>query len=598
VIGREFDVDVLVEITGDSEDRVLDLLDDATDARVVEETSSAGRYSFLHALTREALHDSLSATRRARLHHRVARAIEELRAARIDDYLGVLAYHYAASGSDPDKAVEYARRAGEQSLEQLAHEEAAQYFERGLALGAAAGATRCDLLFGLAEARRRAGDVTGARDAFIEAGAVARDMGDAERLARAAIANYRGHVFASPGWHEPAIDLLEEALTVLPDADDPMRARVLAALGLEIYFTVDQERADDYSAAGVEMARRLGDDDALAFCLACRHTAIFDPGHLHDRLAVTSELIEVGARIGNPELELTGHLHRACDLLELARVDEVRAEAERCARMVEELGQPAQRYFVLWLQSTLASLEGHTEDAEKFARESFDLGVAASHPDAAVVYGTQAVIFAWQRGDTTDLVEPTVDILSRVPALPAWRSALALVFALGGRREEARELLREVTSQLHQLTFSATWCAALVGLSEVARLLDEPEVARPVYDGLVDFADRLSVISLSLAEMGPISRALGVLAGLQADYELAEQHLKDALETSERIGSPPHATRTRVDLARVLLDRKSPDDVDRARELLDRAIADAQELGMAGVLLDAFQLKSATARVS
>jgi class 3 adenylate cyclase/tetratricopeptide (TPR) repeat protein len=597
VIGREFDLDILVAITGDSEDAVLDLLDDAIAARVVEETSSAGRYSFLHALTREALHDSLSATRRARFHHRVAGAIEELREPRIEEQLGVLAYHYAASGTDPEKAVEYARRAGEQSLRRLAHEEAAGYFERGLALDAATGATRCDLLFGLAEARRRSGDVTGARDAFIEAGAVARSMGDAERLARAAIANYRGHVFASPGWHEPAIDLLEEALTVLPDTDDPLRARVLAALGLEVYFTVDQERADAYSAAGVDMARRLGDDDALAFCLACRHTAIFDPGHLHDRLEVTSELIEVGARIGNPELELTGHVHRACDLLELTRVDEVRAEADLCARMVEELGQPAQRYFVLWLQSTLALLEGHLEDAEKLARESFDLGVAASHPDSAVVYGTQAVIFAWHRGDTSELVEPTIDILSRVPALPAWRSALALVLALGGRREEARDLLLEVTSGLHELSFSATWCAALVGLAEVARVLDEPDAAPPVYEGLVDFADRLSVISLSLSEMGPISRALGVLAGLQGKHDLAEQHLTDALETSERIGAPPHATRTRVDLARVLLERRRGDDVDRARDLLEQAIPEAQDLGMAGVLLDAFQLRSATARV-
>ena len=76
-------------------------------------------------------------------------------------------------------------------------------------------------------------------------GAIARSLGDAERLARAAIGNYRGHVFASPGWHEPAIDLLEEALTVLPDEDDPLRARVLAALGLEVYFMSDQERAND-----------------------------------------------------------------------------------------------------------------------------------------------------------------------------------------------------------------------------------------------------------------------------------------------------------------------------------------------------------------
>ena len=68
VIGREFDLDLLIEITGDDEDDLLDLLDEAVAARVVEETSTQGLYSFVHALTREALHDSLSATRRARLH--------------------------------------------------------------------------------------------------------------------------------------------------------------------------------------------------------------------------------------------------------------------------------------------------------------------------------------------------------------------------------------------------------------------------------------------------------------------------------------------------------------------------------------------------
>ncbi|HXY91741.1 MAG TPA: AAA family ATPase, partial [Acidimicrobiia bacterium] len=391
VIGREFDLDLLLAVTGEREDDVLDLLDEAVAARVVEETLVPGRFSFLHALTRETLHDSLSATRRARLHLRVASAIEEMRATRLDDQLGLLAYHYAAAGSDVAKAVEYAQRAGEQALGRLAHEEAAGYFERGLSLATALDVTRCDLLFGLAEALRRAGDVTGARDAFIEAGAIARAIGDPERLARAAIANYRGHVFASPGWHEPAIDLLEEALTVLPDADDPLRARVLAALGLEVYFTTAPERADEVSNAGVEMARRLGDDEALAYCLACRHTAIFDPDHLHDRMDVAAELVEVGARVGNPEFELTGHVHRACDLLELAHVDEARVEAEICAKLVDELGQPSHRYFVLWLQSTLALIEGNFSEAEELAKESFELGLAASHPDAAVVYGTQNV---------------------------------------------------------------------------------------------------------------------------------------------------------------------------------------------------------------
>ncbi len=115
----------------------------------------------MHALTREALYDSLGATRRSRLHRRVAGAIESRFADDLEDHYGALAFHYAAAGSELQKAVEYASLAGEQALTRLAHEDAAKQFERGLELLADQDRARCDLLLGLAEARRRAGDVPG-----------------------------------------------------------------------------------------------------------------------------------------------------------------------------------------------------------------------------------------------------------------------------------------------------------------------------------------------------------------------------------------------------------------------------------------------------
>ena len=154
VIGREFDLDILVEVTDVGEDDAIDLLDQASAARLIEEASSLGRYSFVHTLTRETLHDSLGPTRRARLHHRVAEAIERLRANSRDDHLGALAYHYAMAGTDVVKAVEYAQRAGDQSLARGSPTKtAATQFERGLALLNVQDRARCDLLLGLAEAR-------------------------------------------------------------------------------------------------------------------------------------------------------------------------------------------------------------------------------------------------------------------------------------------------------------------------------------------------------------------------------------------------------------------------------------------------------------
>jgi pimeloyl-ACP methyl ester carboxylesterase len=70
VIGLEFDVETLERATGVTTDRLVDTLDDAIRAGVVQESLPVeDRYAFTHSLIREALYHGLTATRRARLHH-------------------------------------------------------------------------------------------------------------------------------------------------------------------------------------------------------------------------------------------------------------------------------------------------------------------------------------------------------------------------------------------------------------------------------------------------------------------------------------------------------------------------------------------------
>jgi hypothetical protein len=94
------------------------------------------------------------------------------------------------------------------------------------------------------------------------------------------------------------------------------------------------------------------------------------------------------------------------------------------------------------------------------------------------------------------------------------------------------------------------------------------------------------VISLSLSELGPVSRGLGVLAALQHDYSAAAKHFEHALGVSREIGAPAHLARTSVDYARMLLARGEEGDASRADELLDAARTTASDLGMAGLLSD------------
>lgn len=135
VIGRDFDLDVLIAMGDMAEDRLLDALDEGIRARlIVEVPGSPQRFAFMHALIRETLYGELTSTRRVRLHRRVGEAIEQLFSARPAPPLADLAYHFAqaAPAGAADKAVDYAARAGDRAADALALEEAARLYDMAL----------------------------------------------------------------------------------------------------------------------------------------------------------------------------------------------------------------------------------------------------------------------------------------------------------------------------------------------------------------------------------------------------------------------------------------------------------------------------------
>ena len=181
VIGRDFDLDLLLAVVDLSEAQLLDLLDEAVGASLLRESSErAGRFTFTHALVEHALYEDLGATRRARLHKRIAEGLEERCGDEPGERLGELARHWAAAvvSSDTGKALHYAQRAAERALQQLAPEEAARWYRQALELydQAPGGerSERCDLLIGLGEAQRQGGNPD-FRQTLLDAAALARE---------------------------------------------------------------------------------------------------------------------------------------------------------------------------------------------------------------------------------------------------------------------------------------------------------------------------------------------------------------------------------------------------------------------------------------
>src|SRR5262249_6966703 len=124
-----------------------------------------------------------------------------------------------------------------------AWEEAAGHRQAALALiGPARTQERCELLLALGEAQTYAGGNDAAREAFQAAVSSARAMGAGERtgalLARAALGVGLTNGGETPGTVDALlVELLRDALDTLTDADDGLRARLLAALARALHWS-------------------------------------------------------------------------------------------------------------------------------------------------------------------------------------------------------------------------------------------------------------------------------------------------------------------------------------------------------------------------
>ena len=170
-------------------DRIIEVLEEALEAGLIREADELDRFAFAHALVRETLYEAQSASRRVRLHRRIGEVLEAGGAANPAE----LAYHFH-EGRAP-QAVGYALAAAEQATAALAYEEAAEHYRRAddslttrLALGAA---------------ELRAGDPA-ARATFKAAAELAREQGDADALAEAALGYSGRHAEAGVDDPRPA----------------------------------------------------------------------------------------------------------------------------------------------------------------------------------------------------------------------------------------------------------------------------------------------------------------------------------------------------------------------------------------------------------
>jgi class 3 adenylate cyclase len=579
VIGERFGLETLAGALDASIDDLLDRLEIAERAALVV-PAGYDEFTFSHALIGHTLYHSLRTAQRGRHHRRVAETLEAGDEAPASE----LARHWAAAvPRDLERAVRYARSAGQQALAALAPDAALRWFEQaGRLLDEQRDPDpklRAALLAEVGTAQRRTGDA-GFRQTLLDAAERARAVGDRGTLVAAALANTRGFALALSDVDEARVAVLDAALAAVGDDDSRERARLLAGLAREFEFG-DPARRRAYTDEALAVARRVGDPGTLVEVLTARCGAIRHPDTVQERADLAAEARAIAEALGDPGgafWAISRAADTAIERADLAAFDACLAEK---ARLAAEIGDPVFRWMVSWQESYRQLLAGDLDAAERAAQVALTVGTEAGQPDALTIAMTMAAAVLAHRGRFQDLL----DAARRLP--PDGRThggveaAMARALFETGRRAEAAALIDVAAADGFPVPRDSVWLSTMFLWAGVVGRLGPPAPAAVLEDELAPYADLVAWTGTTV--FGPVTEALGLLASVQGRLDDADAHFARALATSRQIEAPFLVADVLAEWSATRLARRGGDDEAQAGAALREAVELARARGYGGI---------------
>jgi DNA-binding SARP family transcriptional activator len=592
LIGRDFDLQILMATTSLDEDTVIDLLDAAVAAGMLDESPTVpGRYSFVHALLRSTLEDELSLTRRALVHREIGEAIERQTAARPERRVGEKAWHFAQAGpAEVDRAVHWATQAAEQAEARLAYDEAVEFYEE--AIRAARSDEPVDqgllarLLLAQAKAKWKNGALQDAGDTFLAAAKAARESGFPELAAEAAIGSRWGGWDAFDTDMAEQLTLMRQALESLPPVDSPLKAELMAMFGHGLYYGSGKAaEARELADRALTMIERFDAPEQEFGVIQATAYRRWEPPQLATRLPASERMLELAEELDDHELIGQALVSRSLSLLNLGRGAEAEADRSRHYAMSETL--PQIRMISKAMRACSWFLTGDWKDGEELVREMEQ----ESMPRGAALLVEDALRFM-VRAQQGALAEH----LGRLELFeagakgwemwPTWRLGLMLAKAQAGQKDEVREMLAETgydgldeTKEVNNTLLP--FCA--VG-NLLAGELGDPSGADKLIELLSPYSGEWIMIARIGSTLGPVDMHLGELHLLKGNHREAATAIERALVTCEAMDAVPYLARTRLALASCFEAMGDPDGKDRRMKLRHDGEEVARRLDMQAIL--------------
>ena len=589
IVGREFDVATVAAIMETEPAAALDLVADASQAGLVELHEPPQEFQFVHALVRDAIEAGLATAERLSLHRRAAEALERQYGHALGPRLFDVARHWADASvaGDAATATSWSARAGEEAMRQLAYEDAARLFRQALRIGGADidRAERFRILLLTGRALDLSGDLDGRLEVCLEAAALGRELGRPDLIAEAAL------VMEAVGTGRSDLatrELCEVALAGLARDATALRARVTARYVETFVFLRQPEAVAVASEEALELAEQSGDHRAIAAAVCARQVVCVGPGGLEERIALAGRMLRLSRESRDPQIEMRAHLWRIDAGLEQGDLSGVGQSVELLALTAQRVRGPMARFEVARCRAVLAQAQGRFVDARRFEAEAFAILGPTDHDVRFTFRSALTMNVAHHAGGDSDAIasfdyagapEGHAEMIVFIGQI-----ALARALVSANRLADAAHVYRGLGPvRRWEPPPHAVLCGYAFGLA-VAAALGESEDAAALYDLLAPYRGRHVASGMTaMVYFGPVELWLGVGAGHLGRLDDAVAHLERAELACAENGAAAFRVEAQHELARALMARGRPGDVERARSVLAAARAKAAALGTAAL---------------
>lgn len=553
VIGREFDFKLLVELDTDlSEDALLELIDEATNAGMIRESSDRNdRYEFSHALVAQTLAEELSTGRRIRMHARIVEAMERLYEGRLDEHVAELIHHCREADTvvSEEKIAHYALLAGQRSAAAYAPIEARGYFELAFeVIDEIRSATdRAAILANLGRAELLTlpyPDIQRGWDHTKQAFDFYCETGDDKAAIKVAL-NSKGF---QARWIERSAEVYARAMELAgPKSID-------AGYLLVQYAEAIRFESPDHSEATDALKQALGiATDTGAKHLetqVVRSLAIIKEieGDLVEAKELSLRALALARETNQPFEEASIHVFMA----QMANgVGDIAAAAPHMDAVLRLESQYGFKTIVLWSQYLTALQTGELESIAKFRME-----IERDHADDSV-FQLMAGIGAWHSGEFSDLDSRFQAATEEMHTAPTpWQRSANAGFMV---------TIATVMNRPDDIKRGGEMALSMLADPDSALEIEKPmriavglaAVESGDAQGAAEQYEYVSHGSMSIAGSSEImwgDRILGLIANAAGLYAESDAHFEEAMVACAR-GHHMEGAWSRLDYAAALMDR-------------------------------------------